>query len=147
MYHFAARHILNHWTTREALLFPFLNVVFLFPFESVLVCYKYMDFFGGLDGKESATKECGRPWLIPGLGRSSGGGHGNLLQYSCLENPMDRGGWQATVHGIAYIYIFLEMYAFNLHFYTYWQRLLIAFSYCISLFHNNCVLSLSPSIF
>jgi len=39
--------------------------------------------------------------LIPGLGRSSGGGNGNPLQYSCLENPMDRGGWQATVHGAA----------------------------------------------
>ena len=38
---------------------------------------------------------------IPGLGRSHGGGHGNLLQYSCLENPMDRGAWQATVHRIA----------------------------------------------
>ena len=38
---------------------------------------------------------------IPGLGRSPGGGHGNLLQYSCLENPMDRGAWQATVHGAA----------------------------------------------
>ena len=37
---------------------------------------------------------------IPGLGRSPGGGHGNLLQYSCLENPMDRGAWQATVHGV-----------------------------------------------
>ena len=36
---------------------------------------------------------------IPGLGRSPGGGHGNLLQYSCLENPMDRRTWQATVHG------------------------------------------------
>ena len=36
--------------------------------------------------------------LIPGLGRSSGGGHGNPLQYSCLENPMDRGAWRATVH-------------------------------------------------
>ena len=35
---------------------------------------------------------------IPGLGRSLGGGHGNPLQYSCLENPMDRGAWQATVH-------------------------------------------------
>ena len=34
---------------------------------------------------------------IPGLGRSPGGGHGNPLQYSCLENPMDRGAWQATV--------------------------------------------------
>ena len=36
---------------------------------------------------------------IPGLGRSPGGGHGNPLQYSCLEKPMDRGAWEATVHG------------------------------------------------
>ena len=39
--------------------------------------------------------------LIPGSGRSLGGGHGNPLQYSCLENPMDRGAWRATVHGVA----------------------------------------------
>ena len=39
--------------------------------------------------------------LIPGLGRSPGGEHGNLLQYSCLENPMDRGAWLVTVHGVA----------------------------------------------
>ena len=38
--------------------------------------------------------------LIPGLGRSSEGGHGNPLQYSCLENPMNREAWQATVHGV-----------------------------------------------
>ena len=37
---------------------------------------------------------------IPGSGRSPGGGHGNSLQYSCLENPMDRGAWWATVHGV-----------------------------------------------
>ena len=37
---------------------------------------------------------------IPGLGRSPRGGHGNPLQYSCLENPMDRGAWRATVHGV-----------------------------------------------
>ena len=37
---------------------------------------------------------------IPGLGRSPGGGHGNPLQYSCLENPMDRGGWRAMVHAV-----------------------------------------------
>ena len=37
---------------------------------------------------------------IPGSGRSSGGGHGNPLQYSCLENSMDRGAWWATVHGV-----------------------------------------------
>ena len=39
--------------------------------------------------------------LIPGLGRSPGGEHGNPLQYSCLENPMDRGAWLATVHWVA----------------------------------------------
>ena len=38
--------------------------------------------------------------LILGLGRSTGGGHGNPLQYSCLGNPMDRESWQVTVHGI-----------------------------------------------
>ena len=37
--------------------------------------------------------------LIPRLGRSPGGGYGNRLRYSCLENPMDRGAWRATVHG------------------------------------------------
>jgi len=39
--------------------------------------------------------------LIPRSGRSPGGGHGNPLQYSCLENPMDRGAWRATVHRVA----------------------------------------------
>ena len=39
--------------------------------------------------------------LIPGLGRSSGEGNGNPLQYSCLENPMDREAWHATVHVVA----------------------------------------------
>ena len=39
--------------------------------------------------------------LIPGLERSSGGGNGNPLQYSCLENPMDGGAWRTTVHGVA----------------------------------------------
>ena len=38
---------------------------------------------------------------IPGSGRFPGGGHGNPLQYSCLENPMDRGAWWAMVHGVA----------------------------------------------
>jgi len=43
----------------------------------------------------------GDPSSIPGLGRSPGGGNGNPLQYSCLRNPMDRGAWWATVHGVA----------------------------------------------
>ena len=53
------------------------------------------DFPGGLDGKASAYN-VGDPGSIPGLGRSPGEGNGNPLQYSCLENPMDRGAWWAT---------------------------------------------------
>ena len=44
--------------------------------------------------------DTGNEGLIPGLGKSPGEGNGNPLQYSCLENPMDRGAWQATVHGV-----------------------------------------------
>ena len=50
------------------------------------------------DGKESLCN-AGDPGSIPGSGRFPGEGNGNLLQYSCLENPMDRGAWQTTVHG------------------------------------------------
>ena len=51
------------------------------------------------DGKESACN-AGDLGSIPGSERSPGEGNGNPLQYSCLENPMDRGAWKATVHGI-----------------------------------------------
>ena len=61
--------------------------------------YMYMGFPGCLDSEESACN-AGDPGLIPGLGRFPGGGHGNPLWYFCLENPMDRGAWQATVHGV-----------------------------------------------
>ena len=59
-----------------------------------------MGFPGGSDGKVSACN-AGDPGLIPGSGRSSGEGNGNPLQYSCLENPMNREAWWATVHGVA----------------------------------------------
>ena len=51
-------------------------------------------------GKESACN-AGDLGSIPELGGLPGGGHGNPLQYSCLENPLDRGAWQVTAHGIA----------------------------------------------
>ena len=56
-------------------------------------------FPGGSDGKESAYS-AGDLGSIPGSGRSPGEGNGNPLQYVCLENPMDREAWQATVHGV-----------------------------------------------
>ena len=52
--------------------------------------------------------DAGDAGSVPGLGRSPGGGHGNLLQYSCLENPMDRGAWRATIHGVAKSWIGLS---------------------------------------
>ena len=50
--------------------------------------------------KDSACS-AGDPGSIPGLGKSPGEGNGHPFQYACLENPMDRGAWQATVHGVA----------------------------------------------
>ena len=58
-----------------------------------------MDVPGGSDGEESACN-AGDPSLIPGLGRSPEEGNDNPLQYSCLQNSMHRGAWQATVHGV-----------------------------------------------
>ena len=57
-----------------------------------------LDFPGGSDNKES-SQNVGDPGSVPRMGRSHGEGNGYQLQYSCLENFMDRGTWQATVHG------------------------------------------------
>ena len=69
----------------------------------ICVCmylYMHMGFPGGSEVKASAWN-AGDLGSIPGLGRSSGEGNGNPLQYSCLENPMEGGGWWGTVHGVA----------------------------------------------
>ena len=60
----------------------------------------YLGFPGGSDSKEF-TYDAGDLGSIPGLGRSPGEGNGNPLQYSCLENPLDRRAWRAKVHGVA----------------------------------------------
>ena len=59
-----------------------------------------MGFPGGSEVKAS-TSNVGDPGSVPGSGRSPGEGNGNPLQYSCLGNPMDRGAWWTTVHGVA----------------------------------------------
>ena len=58
-----------------------------------------MGFPGGSDGQQSAYN-AGDSSSIPGSGKSPGGGHGNPLQYSCLENLNDGEAWRATVHGV-----------------------------------------------
>ena len=62
--------------------------------------YVFRGFPGGSEDKTS-TCNSGDPGSIPGLGRSPGERNGNPLQYSCLENPTDRGAWRATVHRVA----------------------------------------------
>ena len=67
-------------------------------FNSIYYCKTGLPWW--IRGKESVCK-AGNLGLIPGLGKSPGEGHDNPLQYSCLENPMDRWGWWATVHEAA----------------------------------------------
>ena len=55
----------------------------------------------GGSGAENLPADAGDEGSIPRLGKSLGVGNGNLFQYSCLGNPMDRGAWRATVHGVA----------------------------------------------
>ena len=64
------------------------------------ICMSSLSFPGGSVGKETVFN-AGDPGLIPGTERSPGGEHGNLLPYSCLENPMDRGSWWATIQRVS----------------------------------------------
>ena len=68
-------------------------------FLGLVSCF-LQDFPDGLVVKNLPANEGDAGW-IPGSRRSPGGGNGNPLQYSCLGNPMDRGAWQATSHGVA----------------------------------------------
>ena len=67
----------------------------------------FIFYFGGLPrwlmikNPPANARDTGDTVLIPGSGRSPGAGNGNPLQYSCLENSMDKGAWRATVHGVA----------------------------------------------
>ena len=95
------------------------------------------DFPGGTHGKELACqcrilRDLG---LIPGSGRSPGKGHGNPLKYSCLENPKDRGSWQATVHRVAQSWTRLK----QLHTHSTnesWVSLVFIWGFYIIFFHN-----------
>ena len=79
---------------RKLLVSHTLLQIHLIRLSSYLSVY-YYGFPGGSDGKASAYN-AGDPGSIAGLGRSHGEGNGNPLQYSCLENPMDRGAWYVT---------------------------------------------------
>ena len=70
--------------------------------QSIFIAYLFYTIFSMVSQTVKATAcDVGDLGLIPGSGRSPGEGNGNPLQYSCLENFMDGGGWWATVHGVA----------------------------------------------
>ena len=104
----------KHLCNRVTSCYSFFDVdhVKSFLLSLLQCCFCFMFCFFGLKspgilgfpcssaGKESA-RNAGDLGSIPGLGRSLGEGHGKPLQYSCLEDPMDRGAWRATVHRVA----------------------------------------------
>ena len=73
-------------------------VLLIFPSSSIPRASQVMLVIKNLPANAGDRRDMGS---IPGLGRSPGGGYGNPLQNSCLENPKDRGAWQATVHTVA----------------------------------------------
>ena len=83
--------------------------MFSYVFPSLIVICHKLGFPGG--GKESKGS-------IPRLARSPGGGNGTPLQYSCLKNPMDRGAWGASVHGVAKGQTRLSDFTFTFHFHA-----------------------------
>ena len=100
-----------------------------------------MGFPGVSDDKESACG-VGDQDSIPGLGRSPKEGNGNSLQYSCLENPMGGGGWQATVHAVTKSQTGLSDFTFTLLIYRNpFHILVIVFIFYMQFQNLNCVLS------
>ena len=87
----------------------------LFNYLYFYFIYNYLGFPGNSNGKESACN-AGYLGLIPVSERSPGGGHGNPLQYSCLESPIDRGAWWVAVHGLTQSWTWLSKWHFHFHF-------------------------------
>ena len=77
----------------------YVNLTLPWIFSFIFLAAPKRDIFGS-DGEASACS-VGDPGSIPGSGKSPGEGNGNTIQYSCLENPMDGGAWQVTVHGVS----------------------------------------------
>ena len=105
----------------------------------VTICIVLFVLLGFPVGSEVKVSACnaGDTGLIPGLGRSLGEGNGNPLQYSCLENPMDRGAWWATVHRVAKSQTQLSDFTFTFTF------SFVLYKFCVSKFVKNFFLCYS----
>ena len=100
-----------------------LKIYFKTKQKGIRICkWNKTDLYSGLPSVCASYKEpacqcrrCRRPAFDPGSGRSPQGGHGNPLQYSCLENPMERGSWQATLHRVAKSWTRLNWLSMHAH--------------------------------
>ena len=107
---------------------------------SFILYYTYARASPLVSGKESVCKAgaAGDPGIIPGLGRSPGGGHGNPLRCSCLENPMGRGTWWAAVHRAAKSWAWLKWLSTHActHIYAWYNHWgILGQKYMITLYH------------
>ena len=102
----------------------------------------YLGFPGGSTGKESTCQA--DESLIAGSGRSPGGGHGNPLHYSCLQNPRDRGAWQGTVHRAAESQTRLKRLSTHTNIFVLIPSPLYSFTQLLLLFTNCILLCGSP---
>lgn len=90
---------MNHMAVRSGSLPDIRNAL---TWSHLAIAVRWVGFPGGaVENPPANAGDAGNSGSIPGLGRSSGGEHGNPLQYSCLENVMDRGALQTTVHRVA----------------------------------------------
>ena len=112
--------------------FGFFSIIGHYKIFNIVPCAYIGGFPGGSEVKVSACN-AGDLGSIPGLGRSPEEGNGNPLQYSCLENPMVRGAWWATVHGVAKSQTGLSDFTFTFTFVL------------IYLYTVMCILCLFPS--
>ena len=80
-------------------------LIFLFPF-----CYTFLPWWLRVKNLPANVGDIGDTDSIPVSGRSPGGGNSNLIQCSCMENPMDRSAWQATVHGVSKSWTWLNIH-------------------------------------
>ena len=79
----------------------YLSIILGLPSNVLWFCMSFVKHIPGGSVVKNLPVNAGNSGLIPGSGRSPGKGNGNPLQYSCLGNPMNRGAWWATIHGVA----------------------------------------------
>ena len=115
----------------------------------ILHLLKWLGFPGGASSKEPTCQSRRHKVSVPGLGRSSGRGNDNPLQCACLESPMDKGIWQATVHGVTKRWTWLKRLStahWNYHMIFILPLVNLVYHLTdLRMFNHSCILEVSPT--